>query len=347
VSVSATAKEKQVEEAMSKPIVAITIGKNNYCRMFSPAAWQKLDSFADVIHYAGDEPAKKADLLALLPQADACITSWGVDALDADVMAAAPRLKALAHMGSSVKRFVSDALWARGVRVTSAGAALALDVAETTVGLMIVGMKRVWPLGQHVRAGGWRETHWWPAREMFSKKVGIIGASNVGRHVIKLLGSFSVEILLYDPFVKPEEARALGVTLVGLDELLRMSDIVSLHAPEKPDTIHMLNAERLAMMKDDALVINTARGALIDEKAFIRELEKGRFFAFLDVTDPEPPAADSPLRKLENVVITPHSAGCIENCGRMGEMAAEELRRFFAGEPAIYEMKPDMFGRIA
>ena len=182
---------------------------------------------------------------------------------------------------------------------------------------------------------------------MFSKKIGIIGASNVGRHVIKLLGSFSVEILLYDPFVKPEEAKALGVTLVGLDELLRLSDIVSLHAPEKPDTIHMLNAERLAMMKDDALVINTARGALIDEKAFIRELEKGRFFAFLDVTDPEPPAADSPLRKLENVVITPHSAGCIENCGRMGEMAAEELRRFFAGEPAIYEMKPDMFGRIA
>ena len=98
----------------------------------------------------------------------------------------------------------------------------------------------------------------------------------------------------------------------------------------------MLNAERLAIMKDDALVINTARGALIDEKAFIRELEKGRFFAFLDVTDPEPPAADSPLRKLDNVVITPHSAGCIENCGRMGEMAAEELRRFFAGEPAIY-----------
>ena len=132
---------------MSRPIVAITIGKNHYCRMFSPAAWQKLDSFADVIHYAGDEPAKKADLLALLPQADACITSWGVDALDADVMAAAPRLKAMAHMGSSVKRFVSDALWARGVRVTSAGAALALDVAETTVGLMIVGMKRVLAAG--------------------------------------------------------------------------------------------------------------------------------------------------------------------------------------------------------
>ena len=332
---------------MSKPVVAITIGKHHYRRMMSQAAWENLHRFAEVIHHPGDEPADKADLLALLPQADACITSWGVTQLDADVMTAAPRLKAMAHMGSSVQRFVSDALWERGVHVTSAGAALAVDVAETTLGLMIVGMKRVWPLGQHVREGGWRETAWWPAREMFGKQVGIIGASNVGRHVIKLLKAFAVEILLYDPFVSPEEAQALGVTLVDLDELLRRADVVSLHAPAKADTIHMLNAERLALMKDDALLINTARGTLIDEEALIQELRKGRFFAFLDVTDPEPPAADSLLRKLDNVVVTPHSAGCIENCGRMGEMAVEELRRFFAGEPPIYQVHPAMLDRIA
>jgi phosphoglycerate dehydrogenase-like enzyme len=109
----------------------------------------------------------------------------------------------------------------------------------------------------------------------------------------------------------------------------------------------MLNAERLALMKDSALLINTARGTLIDEPALIKELRAGRFFAFLDVTDPEPPAPDSPLRSLENVVVTPHLAGCIEDCGAMGEMAVEELRRFFAGKPALYEIKPAMFGRIA
>ncbi len=332
---------------MTRPVVAITIGKNHYRRMFTPAAWRALASFADVIHHEGPEPADKADLLALLPAADACITSWDVAQLDADVIAAAPRLKAMAHMGSSVKRFVSDALWAAGVHVTSAGLALAIDVAETTLGLMIVGMKRVWPLAQHVRAGGWRETSWWPERELFGKEVGIIGASNVGRHVIKLLQAFAVHVLVYDPFLTAEDAAALGAEKVELEELLRRADIVSLHAPAKPDTIHMLNAGRLALMKDDALLINTARGSLIDEPALIRELSRGRFFAFLDVTDPEPPAADSPLRRLENVVVMPHIAGCIENCGRMGELAVEELRRFFAGEPAIYPIRPEMLDRIA
>ena len=332
---------------MIRPIVAITIGKNHYRRMFSPAAWQALDGFADVIHHDGPEPADKAALIALLPPADGCITSWDVAQLDADVMAAAPCLRAMAHMGSSVKRFVSDAVWVRDVRVTSAGLALAVDVAETTLGLMIVGMKRVWPLAQHVRAGGWRETPWWPARELFGKEVGIIGASNVGRHVIKLLQAFAVHVLVYDPFISAEEAAALGAQKVDLNELLRRSDIVSLHAPAKPETHHMLDARRLALMKDDALLINTARGSLIDEPALIDELSKGRFFAFLDVTDPEPAAADSPLRRLENVVVMPHSAGCIENCGRMGELAVEELRRFFAGEPALYPVRPEMFARIS
>jgi len=332
---------------MTRPTVAITIGKNHYRRMFSPAAWQALDAFADVIHHDRPEPADKAALIALLPPVDACITGWDVAQLDADVMAAAPRLRAMAHMGSSVKRFVSDAVWARDVRVTSAGLALAVDVAETTLGLMIVGMKRVWPLAQHVREGGWRETRWWPARELFGKEVGIIGASNVGRHVIKLLQAFAVHVLVTDPFISAEEAAVLGAEKVDLDELLRRSDIVSLHAPAKPETHHMLNAGRLALMKDNALVINTARGSLIDEPALINELSRGRFFAFLDVTDPEPPAADSPLRRLDNVVVMPHIAGCIENCGRMGELAVEELRRFFAGAPALYPVRPEMFARIS
>jgi len=331
---------------MPRPTIAITIGKNHYPRMFNERAWQALSTFADIIHHPGPEPATKEELIALLPPADACITSWGVARLDEDVMTAAPRLRAMAHMGGSVKRFVSDALWERGVHVTSAGKILAVDVAETTLGLMIVGMKRVWPLAQHVREGGWRESDWWPARELVHKQVGIIGASNVGRHLIKLLQSFDVTILLYDPFVSAQEAEQLGVIKLELEELLPRADIVTIHAPLKPDTTHLLNAQRLALMKDNALLINTARGGLIDETALIAELQKGRFFAFLDVTDPEPPAANSPLRSLHNVVVTPHLAGCIEDCSRMGELAVEELRRFFAGEAPIYRITPDMFTRI-
>ncbi len=314
--------------------------------MLSQAALAKLRSFAQVIEHAGDEPATHADLLAILPQADGCLTSWGVAQLDAEVMAAAPGLKAMAHMGSSVQRFVSEALWARNIHVTTAAPALAEDVAITTLGLMIVGMKRVWPLARHLRRGGWRESPYWPSRELRHKVVGVVGASHVGRHLIRLLKPFAVQILLYDPFVSADQAVELGAEKVTLEDLLRRADIVTLHAPAKPDTHHMLNSERLALIKDEALLINTARGALIDETALIAELSRGRFFAFLDVTDPEPPAPDSPLRHLENVVVIPHLAGCIEDCSHMGDMAVEELRRFFSGEPPLYQVRPDMFGRI-
>ena len=335
---------------MTKPTVLIAIGQAHYKRMFSQAAFDALSEFANVVHHEGQEPTTKEELIPLVADADAIITSWGVATLDADVMVAGPKLKAMAHMGSSVKRFVSDAFWERGMHLTSAGITLARDVAEATLGLMIVGQKRIWPLGQHVRDGGWRDSPAWDkwfSRELFRKEVGIIGASNVGRYVIELLKPFDAKVLLYDPFVSGEEAVKLGVEKVELDELLRRSDVVSLHAPANEHTYQMLNAEGLASMKDEALIVNTGRGTLIDEKALIKELEKGRFFAFLDVTDPEPPTADSPLRTLDNVVVTPHIAGCIENCNRMGELAVEELRRFFAGEEAVYKITPELFERIS
>jgi phosphoglycerate dehydrogenase-like enzyme len=329
------------------PTVAVLIGKNHYQRMLNQAAWDNLRSFANVIEHPGGVPATKLDLLDILPQADACITSWGVAQLDADVIAAAPRLKAMAHMGSSVKRFVSEALWERDIHVTTTAPALAEDVAITTLGLMLVGVKRIWPIGQHVRDGGWRESGYWPSREIRRKVVGIVGASHVGRHLMRLLEPFGVKILLYDPFVTTVSAAEMGAEKTELEEMLSQADIVTLHAPAKPDTYQMINADRLALMKDDALLINTARGTLIDEAALIAELGKGRFFAFLDVTDPEPPAPTSPLRRLENVVVVPHLAGCIEDCSHLGEMAVEELRRFFADEPPMYQVKPNMLSRIA
>lgn len=334
---------------MTRPTVAITIGREHYNRMFSEKALADLAEFADVTH-AGELPAQKAELRNLLSDADGCITSWGVHQLDADVLSNASRLKAMAHMGSSVKRFVSDEFWSRDIRLTSAGVTLARDVAETTLGLMIVGRKRTIPLSQHLRAGGWRDSPtWdkWDPRELSRSTVGIVGASNVGKHVISLLEPFEVEILVADPFLDEASARDLGVTKVELDDLLRRSDTVSLHCPSNPSTHHILDADAFALMPDHALIINTARGELIDEAALITELSKGRFFAFLDVSDPEPSDPNSPLRSLENVVLTPHTAGCIENCNRMGELAVEELRRFFAGEPPIYEITLDMYDRIA
>ena len=332
---------------MPKPVVAVSIGQKYYPRLFNELSWQMLADFAEVIHHPGQEPATKQDLIALLPKADAVITSWEVAQLDADVVAAAPNLKVMVHMGGSVKRFASDAVYEKGITVLSARSALAVDVAECALGFILAGMKRIWPLAKTVREGGWRESPYWPSREIHRKTVGVVGASFVGRHLIELIRPFEpARVLLYDPFVSQEEARKMGVILSDLDVLCAECDILSLHAPLTPATQHMLNASRLQSMKDNALIVNTARGGLIDEPALIAELQKGRFFAFLDVTDPEPPAVDSPLRTLDNVVVTPHIAGCIEDCSRLSELAADELRLFFDGNPSSNLVTQDMYNRI-
>lgn len=331
---------------MAKPKVAIVIGQKYYQRMINPEAMKSLGEFAEIVHHSGNDPATKEELIQLLPDVDACITSWEVAQLDADVVASAPRLKAMVHMGGSVKKMVSDAVWERGIKVFSARPALARDVAETTLGLMIVGIKNIWPLAHHIREGGWRESPYWPSRELHRTNVGIVAASEVGRYVIELLKPFEANVLLFDPFVSEEEAAAMGVKKVSLEELARESDVISLHAPSLSTTNGMINAEIMQLMKDDCILINTARGKLIDQPVLIKELEKGRFFAYLDVTDPEPLEPDSPLRKLPNAVVMPHLAGCITDCSHLSILAVEELHRFFGGETLIHEITVDMLDRI-
>ena len=333
---------------MDRPTIAVTIGQKHYNRMFSERALQELKTMANLVHHQGQEAASKEDLIALLPGVDACITSWEVAPFEPDVVDAADQLKLIVHLGGSVKRYLTDAVWEKEIQVSSAAPALAIDVAETSLGLILIGLKRLWPLAKTVRGGGWRDSPFWPAGETFGRTVGVIGAGSVGRHVIDLLQPFSVEVLVSDPYLEPGDLPPGKATQVDLDELLIRSDVATLHAPGIASTKHMLDAKRLAIMKEEAVLVNTARGSLIDEAALIERLEAHpQFFAFLDVTDPEPPAEDSPLRRLPNVVVTPHIAGCIRSCARMSEWAVEELRRFFAGEHLQNQIRPDEFSRIA
>lgn len=332
---------------MKKPVIAITIGRKYYSRMISPDSIKIMEKFAEIRHTGTEDPADRNEMKRLLSGADACITSWEVAPLSADIVSSAASLKAVVHMGGSVKRLVSDELFEKGVRVFGASPVLAETVAETALGFMIIGMKKGWEIAAAVRDGGWREYPCWPPRELRGKTVGIIGASQVGRHVIKLLKLFKVEILVYDPFLSKEDEKLLNVRSVKLSELAAESDVISLHAPVNANTKQILNSDIFKVMKDNALIVNTARGALIDEPALIKELSSGRFYAVLDVSDPEPPVMDSPLRKLSNVTLFPHFAGCIDDCSDMSLRAAEELRRYFSGEDPLYEITREMFDRIS
>jgi phosphoglycerate dehydrogenase-like enzyme len=174
--------------------------------------------------------------------------------------------------------------------------------------------------------------------------VGIVGASRIGRLVIEHLRRFDVDVLLADPSVDRPAADQLGVQLVDLPTLVASADVISLHAPLLPETRHLLDGPLLARIRDGAVLINTARGALVDPDALVAELLTGRFRAVLDVTDPEPPPTTSPLWDLDNVVLTPHVAGSRGmELRRIGQEVVAEVERLVRGEPLRYSVPPHLY----
>jgi phosphoglycerate dehydrogenase-like enzyme len=187
-----------------------------------------------------------------------------------------------------------------------------------------------------------------PAVGNRAKRVGLVGASRVGRLVIELLRPFELEVVLCDPFVSEAQAAALGVRKVELDELLETCAVTSLHAPLLPETTGMIGKRELARMPDGATLINTARGRVCDAEALEAELVSGRISAVLDTTEPDPLPDDNPLRGRDNVFLTPHIAGSLgTELPRMAALAIEEIGRFARGEPLLHEVSERDMERIA
>lgn len=201
------------------------------------------------------------------------ITGWGCPHLDADALVAAPELRTVLHAAGSVRSLIGDALWKHGVTVSSAVTGNALPVAEYTLAMILLAGKDTFTHRERFRA-----THTYPTNEETAstgnvgRRIGVIGASRVGRRLLELLRPFDFTVLLHDPYVSPAEAAELGAQLLSLEDLLRHSDIVSLHAPDIPETYRMLDGDRLALIRDGGVLINTSRGALVDHDALTDEL---------------------------------------------------------------------------
>ncbi|MFD7433166.1 hydroxyacid dehydrogenase [Streptomyces sp. NPDC059861] len=285
----------------------------------------------------------------VLSRAEVLITGWGCPRLGEDVLTAAPRLRAVLHAAGSVRSLVGEALWKHGVAVSSAVTGNAVPVAEYTLAMILLAGKDVFAHRERFRA-----THARPAAAQtaatgnLGRRVGVVGASRVGRRLLELLRPHDFEILLHDPYVDAAGASALGARWLPLEALLAGSDIVTLHAPDIPGTRHLLNRERLALIRDGGVLVNTSRGALVDHAALTDELVAGRLGAILDVTEPEPLPADSPLYTLPNVFLTPHIAGSLGNeLERLGHIVCEELDRLAAGLPLAHQVHHADLTRVA
>ena len=237
-----------------------------------------------------------------------------VGPLDTDVLIAAARqrLKLVQLMSAGYDRFNVDGARQARLPVALNGGANAISVAEHAIMLMLASLKHVHTLDAAVRGGGWRSA----ARslrvyELHGSTVGIVGMGRIGQEVAKRLAGWGVSIVYFDPLrLAAERERELGVTFVELDSLLRRADAVTVHVPLNAQTQHLIDAESLSVMKPTAVLVNTARGGLVDEDALALALRQGRLLgAGLDVLSQEPPPAEHPLFELSNVVLTPHTAG--------------------------------------
>jgi phosphoglycerate dehydrogenase-like enzyme len=232
----------------------------------------------------------------------------------------------------------------RDLVVASCKPANADNVAELVLAEIVLGARRVFENAPANRLGPVPKPE--NLKVLFETTVGVIGASLVGRRVLRLLRPFGCRLLLFDPYVTEDEARGMGAEPVtDLVRLCERSDVVTLHVPALPSTEKMLGAREFRAMKDDAVFVNTARGMCIDEAALVAELEKGRLFAILDVTEPEPAAPDSPLRKLKNVVLTSHLGGTPAK--NLGRQAVEDIEAFLSGGSPACVARPEEFDRCA
>ena len=294
------------------------------------------------------DKAEKETVKQIIAGADIAITSWGVPQLDKEILDCAPNLRFVAHAAGSVKGIVSDELYARGIRVVSSARILSYGVSETALGLTICACKNVFAFNEEIHNGGWVEDYS-VITELFDITVGVVGCGFAGSHYIELLQAFGVNVLAYDPLLDEAAIAAMGAKKADLDTLLAESDVVSLHAPALDSTRHIINGRALSLMKDRAILINTARGALVDEEALAQALRGGKLkYACLDVTDPEPPAADSPLRGIPNCIMTPHLAGLANNGKlKIGAHVADEIGRFLTGGELVSEITQAMLATIA
>lgn len=289
----------------------------------------------------GAPPLAPGDLTpSLLADVEVIVTAWGGPQLTPELLESAPRLGLVLYGAGSVRSIVTPESWARGVRVTTANSVIASSVAEFTLAQVLYALKHGWRYVLGARFGAKSLPRATNEPGAAGSVVGLMSLGATGQATARLLGRHDLVLQAFDPYVDPAVASALGVRLVSLEELFATSDVVSLHAPVLDETRKIVSTGLLSSMKHDATLINTARGALIDEDALVRVLqERTDLFAVLDVTDPEPPLPGSPLFSAPNIVVTPHLAGTLNTeRRRQGQLMAAELARYVAGEPLEHEV---------
>jgi D-3-phosphoglycerate dehydrogenase len=306
---------------MTKPVVLIA-------EELSPATLDALGPDFEVRHCDG---ADRSELLAALPAAEAVLIRSATK-MDAEAIAAAKALRVIARAGVGLDNVDVPAATKAGVMVVNAPTSNITSAAELAVGLMLAAARNIAPANQALKGGAWKRSAYGGV-ELLEKKVGIVGFGRIGQLVAERLKGFGMEILAFDPYVSAQKAGQLGARLVSLDELLAESDFISIHLPKTAETVGLIGAEALTKVKPGVIIVNAARGGILDEAALAEAIAAGRVGgAGLDVFATEP-TTQSPLFEHEKVVVTPHLGASTEEAQeKAGISVAKSVRLALAGD---------------
>ncbi|WP_240420583.1 hydroxyacid dehydrogenase [Paenibacillus periandrae] len=331
---------------MGKPKALILPPKSRLDEVCSDTCRSLINEHFDPVWNETGVDYTEAELAALIESAEIILTSWGSPAITEAMLEQAPKLRVIGHAAGTVKGRIPPTAFSKQVRVFSAAPRIAHSVGEYCLTVLMSSLRYMPTFDKQVKAGQWRVSSL-KGRELAGQTIGIVSASSTARAFLKLLAPFHVNVLVYDPYLKDEAAAQLQITKASLEEVMRCS-IISIHAPKLPATYKMVTKEMIASIPDGAILINSSRADVIDEEALIEELQKGRFFAALDVFTKEPLPADSPLTKLDNVLLSSHVAGAtVQGHLALMEGVVEDILKGLKQEKTSMEVTQAMWENMA
>ena len=319
--------------------IFITMPQNPTSDSFlTPRNLDLLNSIGEVVQNPYDHNLSVDEVLELAKDADVLITCWGTCLYHKADVEKMPNLKLIAHFAGSVAPVVAQDVYETDVKVISGNDVFAKSVAEGCLCYTLAALRRLEHYMDVMRTGGFKETVFYN-RGLFGKKLGIVGFGAIARHYLNLVRWFDLEVLIYSSHLSDEEAAKYGGRTASLEEIFSECDVISIHASNTPKTRGMITRELMERMKPDALLVNTARGAVIDEPAMFEMLLAGKFYAALDVYAEEPPAPDAPIRQCKNALLMPHMGGPTMDMRSVVALeVSKDIARLGRGEQLQYEI---------
>lgn len=304
---------------------------------FSEEQRVRLERLGCVEWNANAEQYGEEELAEKLRGVDICISGWGNTPFHEKTLKYADKLKLIAHIGGSVRPMVGDAAFERGIRVCSGNRVFAESVAEGVLAYMLCSLRRIGEYEARMAAGEWPSLI--GTRGLLGRSVGLVGYGMIAEYLVKFLKPFGCRIMVSSRHISAEELAEAGIEAAAAEEIFRTCDVVSLHSSLTARTKHSIGADLLNSMKDGALLVNTARGALIDEEALVSVLQERPVWAALDVFETEPLPMDSPLRECERVLLMPHAAGpTADRRYVVTSHVLDDIGRFLNGKPLDCEI---------